>query len=57
VKTRILAIDPLLGKDRKNETTATARQQIRKYARVLKQLLDSGQRATMEILLEAVFSV
>jgi hypothetical protein len=49
----------LLGKDRKkdNETTAIAGQQIRKYATVLKQLLGRGPRETMEVLLEAVFSV
>jgi hypothetical protein len=52
-------IEPLLGSDRKtnNETTAIVRQHLRKYAKVLEPLLGSGPRATMEVLLEAVFSM
>jgi hypothetical protein len=52
-------IDPLLGNDRdtNNETTAIARQQLRKYAKVLEPLLGSGQCVTMEVLLAAVFSM
>jgi hypothetical protein len=51
-------IDPLLGNDREtNETTATAMQQLCKYATVLELLLGSGTRATVEVLLEAVFSM
>jgi hypothetical protein len=52
-------IDPLLGNDREthNEKTAIAMQQFRKYATVLEPLLGSGPRATMEVLLEAVFSM
>jgi hypothetical protein len=51
-------IYPLLGNDRKtNEIKALARQQLLKYATVLEPLLGSGLRATMEVLLEAVFSV
>jgi hypothetical protein len=42
---------------KKNETTAIAMQQLRKYAAVLEELLDSGPHATMEVLLEAVFSM
>jgi hypothetical protein len=34
-----------------------ARQQLRKYATVLEPLLGSGPRATMEVQLEAVFSM
>jgi hypothetical protein len=48
----------LLGNDREtNETTAIAKQQLRKYATVLNPLLASGLSATVEILLEAVFSM
>jgi hypothetical protein len=52
-------IDLLLGNDREthNETTAIARQQLRQYATVLKHLLGSGPRTTMEVLLEAMFSM
>jgi hypothetical protein len=50
-------IDTLLGNDcETNETTAIARQQLRKYATGLEPLLGSSPRATMEVLLEAVFS-
>jgi hypothetical protein len=50
-------IDPLLGNDLEtNETTAIAVQQLHKYATVLEPLRASGLRATMEILLEAMFS-
>jgi hypothetical protein len=49
---------PLLCNDREtNETTAIARQQLCKYATVLEPLIGSGPRATMEVLLEAVFSM
>jgi hypothetical protein len=49
----------LLGNDREtnNETTTIAMQQLRKYATVLELLLGSRPRATMEVLLEAVFSM
>jgi hypothetical protein len=52
-------MDQLLGNDceTNNETTFIARQQLRKYARVFKPLLDSGPRSTMEVLLEAIFSM
>jgi hypothetical protein len=39
------------------EKTTIAREQIRKYATVLEPLLDSSPRSTMEVLLEAVFSM
>jgi hypothetical protein len=42
---------------RTNKATATARQQLRKYATVLEPLLGSDRRATMEVLLETVFSM
>jgi hypothetical protein len=50
-------IDQLLGNDleRNNQTTAIARQHLRKYATVLVPLLGSGLYATMEVSLEAVF--
>jgi hypothetical protein len=50
-------VDPLIGKDGEtnNETAAFARQQLWKYAIVLEPLLGSGPRATMEVLLEALF--
>jgi hypothetical protein len=45
-------IDPLVGNDRKrNETTAIAMQQLRKYAKVMVPLLGSGPLITMKILL------
>jgi hypothetical protein len=49
----------MLDNDREtnNETTAIALQQLRKHWTVLKPLLDSDQRATMEVPLEAVFSI
>jgi hypothetical protein len=52
-------MDPLLGNDResKNEKTVNAMQQLRKYATVLEPLLDSGSRATVEVLWELVFSM
>jgi hypothetical protein len=52
-------IDPLLGNGHKtnNKTTAIVRQHLRKYATVLKPLLGSRPRATMEVMLEAVFSM
>jgi hypothetical protein len=52
-------IGPFLGNDSEtnNETTTIARQQLRKYTTVLESLLGSGHRATIEILLEAVFSL
>jgi hypothetical protein len=52
-------IDPLLGNDGEanNETMVITMQQLRKYATVLEPLLGSGPRATMEVLLEAVFSM
>jgi hypothetical protein len=51
--------DPLLGIDREtnNEITTIARQQLRKYGTVLEPLLCSGPPKTMEIMLEAVFSM
>jgi hypothetical protein len=52
-------IDPLLGNncETNNETTAIATQQLRKYATGLDLLLGSGPHATVEVLLEAVFSM
>jgi hypothetical protein len=51
-------IDLLLGNDREtNKTMAIARQHFRKYATVLELLLGSSPRATVEVLLEVVFSV
>jgi hypothetical protein len=38
------------------KTAVIDMQQIRKYLRVLEPLLGSGSRATLEVLLEAVFS-
>jgi hypothetical protein len=51
--------DPLLGNDceTNNDTTVIARQQLCKYATVLEPLLGSGPHTTMEVLLEAVFSM
>jgi hypothetical protein len=40
-----------------NETTASAMQQLRKYATILEPLLGRGPRPTMEALLEGVFSM
>jgi hypothetical protein len=49
-------IKPLLGNDSEiNDATAIARQQLRKYATILKLLLGSGPHATMELMLEGVF--
>jgi hypothetical protein len=50
---------PLLGNDRQtnNDTTAIVMQQRRKYATVLQPLLGSDPRESMDVLLEAVFSV
>jgi hypothetical protein len=52
-------IDLLLGNDGKTnkKIMATAMQQLRKYATVLEPFLDSSPHATMEVLLEAVFSM
>jgi hypothetical protein len=51
-------IDLLLGSDcETNKTTAIARQQLDKYAAVLELLLGIGPCATMEVLLEALFSM
>jgi hypothetical protein len=46
-------VDRLLGNESEiiNETTATAKQQLRIYATVLEPLLDSDSRVTMEVLL------
>jgi hypothetical protein len=50
--------DPLLCNDSEpNETRAIACQRLRKYATVLDPLLSSGQRVTMEVFLEAAFSM
>jgi hypothetical protein len=58
MNTTLWHTDPLLGNDREtNETTAIARQQLHKYGKVLEPLLRSGPRATMEVLLEALFSM
>jgi hypothetical protein len=40
-----------------NETTAIARQQLRKYTTVFQPLLGSGPCVILEVLLEAMFSV
>jgi hypothetical protein len=55
----IVAYRTLLGNDheKNNEVTVIDIQQLRKYATVLGSLLGSGPRATMEVLLEAVFSM
>jgi hypothetical protein len=51
-------IDLLLGNDHEtNETTAIAMQQLCKYITVFEPLLGSGLRPTMQILLEAMFSM
>jgi hypothetical protein len=52
-------INPLLGNDSEtnNDTTTIAKQQLRKYSKLVEPLLGSGPRATIEILLEAVFSL
>jgi hypothetical protein len=51
-------ISTLLGNGREtNETMAIARQQLCKYATVLEPFLGSGPCATMEVLLEVVFSM
>jgi hypothetical protein len=52
-----VAYRPLLSNDSEtnNEKTAIPRQQLCKYAEVLQPLLGSGKRATMEVMLEAVF--
>jgi hypothetical protein len=49
----------LLGNDREtnNDTMIFAMQQLRKEATVLEPLLNSGSSSTMEVLLEAVFSM
>jgi hypothetical protein len=51
--------DRLLGNcsESNSEVTAIARQQLCKYATILEPLLGSSPRATMEVLLEAVFSM
>jgi hypothetical protein len=55
----IVAYNSLLGNDSEteNETTAIARQQLRKYSTILERLLGSDPRATLEVLMEAVFSI
>jgi 7,8-dihydro-6-hydroxymethylpterin-pyrophosphokinase len=52
-------IDLLVGKDREinNEAMAIPKQQLRKYTTVLEPLQDSGPRSTIEVLLEAMFSM
>jgi heme O synthase-like polyprenyltransferase len=60
-------INPLLDHDRdkpiarrrprNNVTTAIARQQLFKYATVLEPVLGIDQHATIEVLVEAVFSM
>jgi hypothetical protein len=52
-------MDQLLDNDceTNNETTVIARQQLRKYATVLKLLLGSDPRATVEELLEVILSM
>jgi hypothetical protein len=45
------------NRETNSETTAIAREQLCNYATVLELLLGSGPRATMEILLETVFSM
>jgi hypothetical protein len=51
--------DPLLGNDSEtnNKKKVIAMQQLRKYATLLDPLLGSGPRATVEVLLEVVFSM
>jgi hypothetical protein len=52
-------MDSLLGKDREtnNEKRAISRQQLCKYAKLLKSLLGSGPHSTIEVMLRAVFSM
>jgi hypothetical protein len=51
-------VDSLLGNDRQsNESTAISRQQLCKYATLLKSLLGSGLHATKKVLLRVVFSM
>jgi hypothetical protein len=52
-------INPLVGNDREtnNETKTIVRQQLNKYATVLETLLGSGPCVTIQVLLEAVFSM
>jgi hypothetical protein len=51
-------IDLLLGNDcETNKTVAIARQQLCKYTTVLEPFLGSSPCATMEVLLEVVFSM
>jgi hypothetical protein len=59
INLNIVAYRPVASDNREthNETTAIAMQRFRKYATVLYALLRSGPRATMEVLLEAVFSM
>jgi hypothetical protein len=51
-------IDPLLGNDREtnNKATAFSVEHLYKYATVLEPLLGCGPHASMEVLIEAVFS-
>jgi hypothetical protein len=51
--------DPFLENDCEinNETTVIAMQELRKLATLLKSLLGSGPRVTMEVMLESVFSM
>jgi hypothetical protein len=58
VEIPIVAYRPITRQRQRNkETTAITRQQLLKYATVLKPLLGSGPRATMEVLLETVLSI
>jgi hypothetical protein len=52
-------VDSLLGNNHEtnNKAMVIARQQLCKYATLLKPLLGSGLHATMEVLLEVVFSM
>jgi hypothetical protein len=45
------------GRETNNETKIVYMQQLRDYATVLEPLLGSGPQTTMNMLLEAVFSV
>jgi hypothetical protein len=58
LRTILWHIDPLLGNNNeKNEIIAIARQRLHKYTTVLEPLVGSGQYTTVEVLLEAVFSM
>jgi hypothetical protein len=58
-KNHIVAYKPVAGQRSRNKQRDNGHtmQQLRKYATVLEPLLRSGQRAIIELLSEAVFSI